>query len=112
MSFSSIKISEDGTEVKTSSEADVSIYIDLRSAMEQDGKITWSRNESGAVVTEGDANGVISKAFWKKVVARRADIGVLFENGEVRKEVPIGLRGKGAKPKKGGKGRGKWETGF
>lgn len=75
--------------------------------MEQDNKITWSRNESGAVVTEGDAKGVVSKAFWKKVVARRADIGVLFENGEVRKEVPIGLRGKGAKPKKGGKGRGK-----
>jgi hypothetical protein len=107
LSFSSIKISEDGTEIKTNSDADVSIYIDLRSAMEQDGEITWSRNESGAVVTEGDSKGVISKAFWKKVVARRADIGVLFENGEVRKEVPIGLRGKGAKPKKGGKGRGK-----
>jgi hypothetical protein len=107
LSFSSIKISEDGTEIRTASDADVSIYIDLRSVIEQDSKITWSRNESGAVVTEGDAKGVISKAFWKKVVARRADIGVLFENGEVRKEVPIGLRGKGAKPKKGGKGRGK-----
>jgi 2'-phosphotransferase len=82
----------------------VSIYIDLRAAIEQDPKITWSRSESGAVVTEGDAKGIIAKTFWKKVVARRADIGVLFEDGEVRKEVPIGLRGKNAKPKKGGKG--------
>ena len=59
------------------------------------------------MVTEGDVKGFISKAFWKKVVARRTDIGTLYENGKVRKEVPIGLRGKGAKPKKGGKGRGK-----
>ena len=59
------------------------------------------------MTTEGDVKGVISKAFWKKVVARRADIGVLFDGGEVKKEIPIGLRGKGAKPKKGGKGRGK-----
>ena len=104
LTFSSIKISEDGSEIRTASDADVSIYIDLRAAIEQDSTITWLRTESGTVVTEGDVKGVIGKAFWKKVVARRADIGVLFEGGEVRKEVPIGLRGKGAKPKKGGKG--------
>lgn len=76
--------------------------------MEANGKIVWSRDsESGKVVTEGDDKGSVSKAFWTKVVARRADIGVLYENGEVRKEIPVGLRGKGAKPKKGGKGRGK-----
>jgi len=76
--------------------------------MEGDEKITWSRTESGNVISEGDANGVIEKKYWKKAVARRADIGVLFENGEVRKEVPIGLRGKGVKGKRGGgKGKGK-----
>jgi len=75
--------------------------------MEANPKITWQRTESGNVVTEGDAKGWIEKAFWKKVVARRADIGVLYEDGEVRKEVPIGLRGKGVKAKKGGKGKGK-----
>jgi 2'-phosphotransferase len=59
------------------------------------------------VVTEGDDKGSVSKKWWTKVVARRADIGVLYADGEVKKEVPVGLRGKGAKPKKGGKGRGK-----
>lgn len=49
---------------------------------------------------------MIRKSVWKKVVARRADIGVLFENGVVRKEVPVGLRGKGSKGKKGGRGKG------
>ncbi len=75
--------------------------------MEANPKISWSRLENGSIVTEGDAKGEVSKKFWKKVVARRADIGVLYEDGEVRKEVPVGLRGKGVKAKKGGKGKGK-----
>lgn len=60
------------------------------------------------VVTAGNSEGLIEKSLWKKVVARRADIGVLFMDGEVRKEIPIGLRGKGALKGKrgGGKGRG------
>jgi 2'-phosphotransferase len=74
--------------------------------MEAEPKISWERTETGAVVTAGNASGSIEKAYWKKVVARRADIGVLYENGEVRKEIPIGLRGKGAKAKKG-KGQGR-----
>jgi len=90
------------------SDADISIHIDLRKAMEGDEQITWSRDsETGKIVTEGDKKGSVSKKWWTKVVARRADIGVLYEDGEVRKEIPVGLRGKGAKPKKGGKGRGK-----
>lgn len=32
---------------------------------------------------------------------------MLFEDGEVRKEIPIGLRGKGVKPGKKGVGKGK-----
>lgn len=106
LQFASIKVEKDGTEVRPTSSADVSIFIDLREIMESEPKISWSRTESGAVVTEGDATGSIVKAYWKKVVARRSDIGVLFENGEVRKEIPIGLRGKGAKAKKG-KGQGR-----
>lgn len=102
LSFGAIIVEEDGTETRPASNADVSITINLREIMEAEPKISWSRTETGAVVTAGE----ISKAHWKKVVARRADIGVLFENGEVRKEIPIGLRGKGAKAKKG-KGQGR-----
>jgi hypothetical protein len=108
LQFASIKVEEDGTEVRPFSDADVSIFIDLRAVMEADDSITWARAENGNVVTEGDANGVIEKKYWKKAVGRRADIGVLFEDGEVRKEVPIGLRGKGVKGKRGGgKGKGR-----
>ncbi|KAL3424254.1 Tpt1/KptA family RNA 2'-phosphotransferase [Phlyctema vagabunda] len=107
LQFRSIKVEEDGTEHRAPSDADVSIYINLREVMAADSKITWARAENGTISTEGDATGSIPKQFWKKAVARRSDIGVLFENGEVRKEIPIGLRGKGVKGKKGsGKGKG------
>lgn len=86
--------------------ADVSIYIDLPSAMEADMNILWQRNESGLVVTEGDEEGMIKKSLWKSAVARRIDIGILFEDGQVKKEIPLGLRGKSAKVKKRGKTKG------
>jgi hypothetical protein len=108
LSFSPLTIASDGSEIKAAaSDADVSIYLPLRSLMEAQPKITWLRLENGQIVTEGDVKGEVSKKYWKKVVARRADIGVLYEDGEVRKEVPVGLRGKGVKAKKGGKGKGK-----
>jgi len=106
LQFASIKVQEDGTEVRPSSDADVSIYIDLRAVMEANDNIKWSTLGEN-VITEGDATGSIDKKYWKKAVATRKDIGILFENGEVRKEVPIGLRGKGVKSKKGGKGKGR-----
>ncbi|SZF06257.1 unnamed protein product [Blumeria hordei] len=87
--------------------ADISIYIDLRSAMESYSEIEWSQSESGSVLTKGDAEGMVSKAMWKNVVARRADIGIIFENGEVKKDLIAGPRGKGSKSKKSGKTRSK-----
>ncbi|KAH8596447.1 KptA family-domain-containing protein [Bisporella sp. PMI_857] len=110
LQFASIKVLEDGTEARPASDADVSIFIDLRAVMEANLKITWSRTETGNVVTAGDEAGVLERKYWKKAVARRPDIGVLYENGEVRKEIPVGLRGKGAKGKGklgGGKGKGR-----
>ncbi|KAH8907654.1 hypothetical protein BR93DRAFT_926676 [Coniochaeta sp. PMI_546] len=86
-------VSEDATP----SSADVSIWIHLPSTLESRPDITWQRTDSGALVTADE----IPKALWKRAVARRGDLGVLFEDGVVRKEVPFGLRGKGAKAKKG-----------
>lgn len=106
LQFAAIKVNEDGTEERKSSDADVSIYIDLRSVMEAEPTIKWARTESGNVVTAGNTDGGLDKKYWKKAVARRGDIGVLFEDGVVKKEIPIGLRGKGAKGKKGLKGKG------
>ncbi|KAI9641861.1 hypothetical protein NHQ30_009728 [Ciborinia camelliae] len=110
LSFTSIAISSDGSETRTSistskDDADVSIYISLKSTLDVNPEIKWYRNGNGGIFSEGDESGVVSKGVWKKVIARRADIGVLFENGVVKKEVPVGLRGKGVKGKKGGRGK-------
>lgn len=70
-------------------------------------EIQWFRNGNGGILSSGDESAIVSKDVWRKVVARRADIGVLFEEGVVRKEVPVGLRGKGVRGKKGGRGGGR-----
>ncbi len=82
------------------SEADVSIWIELRSALEAAPEVNWQRTESGSIVTAEE----VSRTLWKKVVARRSDIGLLFEDDEVRQEVPEALR-------KGAKGKGKKSKG-
>jgi len=83
------------TPVSPTADADIGIWIQLRSAMEVAPEIKWQRTESGGIVTADE----IPKDLWKKVVARRSDVGLLFEDGEVRGEVPEALRGKGTKGK-------------
>jgi len=78
-------------------DAEVSVWIHLRTALQAEPGMAWYRSEGGAIVTADE----VPKSLWKKAVARRPDVGVLFEDGQVRKEVPAGLRGKGGKARKG-----------
>lgn len=90
------------TETSRPSKADVSIWIHLRTAMEQAPELKWQFTTSGRIVTIAEE---VPQNVWNKAVARRPDIGLLFEDGVVHKEIPEGLRGKGAKGKaKKGKG--------
>ncbi|SPQ17583.1 5986a4a7-7e21-4310-b013-2e0360469321 [Thermothielavioides terrestris] len=97
--FVPVTVGQDGTDSRLTpgagEAAEVSIWIHLPSALQAEPGITWQRSDSGMVITADD----IPKSLWKKAVARRPDIGTLFEDGEVRKEVPSNLRGKGAKGK-------------
>ncbi|KAK1827433.1 hypothetical protein QBC39DRAFT_361901 [Podospora conica] len=77
---------------------EVSIWINLRAALEAAPHVVWRRVEGGASIVTSDE---VPKSLWTKAVARRPDIGVLLENGLVKKEVPAGLRGKGGKARKG-----------
>jgi 2'-phosphotransferase len=95
--YLSFAVAQDENARPASSAADVSIWIHLRSALEARPEIVWQRTEAGSVVTADE----VPASLWKRAVARRGDLGVLYEDGTVRKEVPVGLRGKGAKAKKG-----------
>ncbi|KAL2138750.1 hypothetical protein VTI28DRAFT_6309 [Corynascus sepedonium] len=98
--FVPVTVDEEGNEARQTAgageAAEVSIWIHLRTALQAEPSIAWRRSsEGGAIVTADD----VPKSLWKKAVARRPEIGLLFEDGEVRKEVPASLRGKGAKGK-------------
>ncbi|KAK8875009.1 tRNA 2'-phosphotransferase 1 [Apiospora arundinis] len=93
-------VAKDG-ETTTPSRADVSIWVHLPTALERAPEISWQFTTTGALVTSEE----VPKSLWKQVVGRRPDVGLLLEDGEVRKEVPEYLRGKGGKGKaKKGKG--------
>lgn len=87
-------VDEDSNESRQNP-AEVSVWIHLPSALQAAPGITWQRSDSGTIITADE----VPKSLWKKAVGRRPDIGILFEDGEVRKEVPANLRGKGAKGK-------------
>lgn len=97
--FVPVAVDEDGNESRQNAgageAAEVSVWIHLRTALQAEPGITWHRSDSGMIITADE----VPKSLWKKAVARRPDIGLLFEDGEVRKEVPANLRGKGAKGK-------------
>lgn len=99
--FVSAPVAEDGS--LPAIEADIGIWIHLPSAMDADKTVVWQRSlDTGVIFTQAEE---LPIGLWKKAVARRLDIGVLLEDGEVKKEIPAGLRGKGAKGKtKKGKG--------
>lgn len=77
-------------------DADVNIWVHLASAMAAAPGLVWKRTAAGHVFTESD---VVPTAVWTRAVARRHDVGVLWEHGRACKEMPAGLRGRGAKGK-------------
>jgi 2'-phosphotransferase len=100
LSLAAVHVAENGAENGLGSDAEVSIFINLRAAMAAAPQVDWQRTAAGTIVTAGDAAGSLPLKLWSKAVGRRQDIGVLFEDGQVKKEIPVGLRGKSAKGKK------------
>jgi hypothetical protein len=104
--FIPVAVDSDGNESRQNAgageAAEVSVWIHLRKALQAEPSLSWHRSDSGVITTADD----VPKSLWTKAVARRPDIGLLFEAGQVRKEVPANLRGKGAKGKaRKGKGQ-------
>lgn len=89
-----------------SDDSEVLIYIDVHKVLTEEPSMSWLRADGkAAVITTGNASGVVEKKFWKKVVGRKLDVGLLWENGEEVKEMPASLRDRKSTGKKVGKGR-------
>lgn len=88
------------------SDAEVLIYIDIRRSLSEGG-VLWWLSENGVVLTEGDDKGLLATRYWKKVVSRKHDLGVLWEDGELVADLPQKLRSKKAPNGKGSRRGGK-----
>jgi 2'-phosphotransferase len=85
-------------------DAEILIYIDIERSM-QDGGVKWWMSDNGVVLTEGDENGILSTRYFKKVIGRKEDLGVLWEDGEKKAELPERFKGRKAPVGKGPSGQ-------
>jgi 2'-phosphotransferase len=76
-------------------DVEILIYVDIQKSLE-DGGVLWWISENGVVLTEGDENGCLGTKYWKKVIGRRQDVGVLWENGERVADLPQSMRNRKA----------------
>jgi 2'-phosphotransferase len=79
-------------------DAEAIVVVDARRA---NGKMKFWRSVNGVVLTEGDEHGVLGLEFVEKVVDLKNDLGTLWENGKVTRELPEELRGRQAPRGKG-----------
>ncbi|KAL5328432.1 hypothetical protein ACEPPN_001931 [Leptodophora sp. 'Broadleaf-Isolate-01'] len=90
-------------------DAEILIYVDVKQSLE-DG-VEWWLSENGVVLTEGDQTGVLGTKYWKKVEGRKEDVGVLWEEGKMAKELPESFKRRKAPMGKGPRGQGPRERG-
>jgi len=76
-------------------DAEVLFYIDVQKSLEDNAALWWI-SDNGVVLTEGGENGMVESKYWKKVVGRRQDVGVLWENGAKVAELPHSVKNRKA----------------
>ena len=74
-------------------DAELVVELDVEASL-REGAISWWRSDNGVVLTEGGEDGVVSTRFFKKVTGRKVDVGVLWEDGEKKADLPAGIKGK------------------
>lgn len=96
-------------------DAELLVYVDVERSIKEAG-MKWWVSENGVVLTEGldeeGQEGLVPSRFFKLVVGRRKDVGVLWKDGEKVADLPEGLKvvvpmGKGGRGGRGGRERGR-----
>lgn len=87
-------------------DAELLVYIDVRRSLE-DNAMTWWRSDNGVVLTEGiGEEGLVPAKYFKEVVGRKDDVGLLWKDGEKVADLPEGVKGRPPPAKSGNRGRG------
>lgn len=85
-------------------DAEILFYVDVRRSLE-DGAAEWWLSDNGVVLTEGGPDGRVASKYWKRVIGRRQDIGVLWEDGVKVDDLPQTVASRKAPSGKGPKGK-------
>lgn len=86
-------------------DAEVLVYIDVEGSI-REGGIKWWMSDNGVVLTEGNENGLVPLQYFKEVVGRKQDVGVLWKDGSWVADLPEGIKVR-APMGKGHAGRGR-----
>ena len=71
-------------------DAELLIYVNIKQSME-DG-VAWWMSENGVVLTEGNGDGVLPMKYFSRVVGRKEDVGILWDDGNQVAELPEAQR--------------------
>lgn len=101
------KTLEEGAVSGMRRDAELMIEIDILASLKEG--VTWWKSDNGVILTDGGEGGVLSTRFFKLVASRKVDVGVLWEDGEKKADLPAGLKisvpiGKGGRGGGGGRG--------
>lgn len=87
-------------------DAELLVYVDVKKSLEE-GAMSWWVSENGVVLTEGvGEEGLVPVKYFKEVVGRKEDVGVLWKDGEKVADLPEGVKGRAPPGKGGARGRG------
>ncbi|KAG6053856.1 hypothetical protein E4U17_004302 [Claviceps sp. LM77 group G4] len=100
------KTLEEGALSGMRKDAELLIEIDLERSLGEG--ITWWRSQNGVILTDGGEGGVLDARFFKSVRGRVGGVGVLWEEGVKKADLPAGLKmavpmGKANGGRRGGK---------
>lgn len=109
----SVGLPEDGKEVISGMrrDAELLVHIDVEKSIREAG-MKWWMSENGVVLTEGieedGVAGLVPARFFREVVGRKKDVGVLWRDGEKVGDLPADLKvvvpmGKGGRGGRGGR---------
>lgn len=87
-------------------DAELLVYVDVGKSLEE-GAMSWWVSDNGVVLTEGIGEaGLVPVKYFKEVVGRKEDVGVLWKDGEQVADLPEGVKGRAPPGKGGARGRG------
>ena len=84
------KTLEEGAVTGMRHDAELIVDIDIAASL-RDG-VTWWKSQNEAILTDGGPDGILSTKYFKIVSGRTGAVGVIWEDGQKKADLPEGLK--------------------